>query len=167
LGAKEGDDEFDIFVRAQRDRLVGQAYLLVGDFHGAQDLTQRVLERAWRHWRKVRLYERPDAWARRVLFNMVLNERRRWGREEPLGDVDPMDPTISEDHLAVVEALRTLPPAQRKALVLHDAVGLTVAEIAAELGSPEGTVKSWLSRARIQVAKELRNDRIEESGGPR
>jgi len=33
-------------------------------------------------------YESPDAWTRRVLFNMALNERRRWGREQPIGRTD-------------------------------------------------------------------------------
>ncbi len=36
--------------------------------------------------------------------------------------------------------------------MLHDGLGLTVAEVAVELNIPEGTVRSWLSRARAVLA---------------
>jgi RNA polymerase sigma-70 factor (ECF subfamily) len=39
--------------------------------------------------------------------------------------------------------------------VLHDVLGLGVSEIAAELKTPEGTVRSRLSRARASLAREL------------
>ena len=45
-----------------------------------------------------------------------------------------------------------LPRQQREALVLHDGIGLSVAEVAIELGVPEGTVRSWLSRSRAMLA---------------
>ncbi len=74
----KNEEAFDNFVRSQRDRLVGQAYLLVGSIESAQDLAQRALEQTWRHWKRVVNYESPEAWTRRILFNMALNERRRW-----------------------------------------------------------------------------------------
>jgi RNA polymerase sigma-70 factor (ECF subfamily) len=156
VSSKEGDgDEFDAFFRAERDRLVAQAFLLVGESHAAQDLAQRTFERAWGHWNKIRRYEQPGAWARRVLFNMALNERRHWGREQPLGDKEPDAAEAPEEHLELVSALRLLPPDQRRAIVMHDALGFSVAEVAGELGVPEGTVKSWLSRGRSRLAQEL------------
>lgn len=39
--------------------------------------------------------------------------------------------------------------------MLHDVLGLGVSEIAAELKTPEGTVRSRLSRARASLAREL------------
>ncbi len=132
---------FDAFFRDERDRLVGQAYVLTGDLHLAHDLVQQAFERAWRHWAKVERYESPPAWIRRVLFNLALNERRRIGREVALGEHHDGG-TPDEEHLLVVEALRALPEPQRKALVLHHAVGLSVMEVAAELDVPVGTVKS-------------------------
>ena len=59
------------------------------------------------------------------------------------------------DRVALVRALRRLPERQRQALVLHHMAGLTVAEIAADAGVAEGTVKSWLSRGRQALAAEL------------
>jgi len=160
MGKTRSPEGFDRFFNAERDRLVAQAYLLVGDVHAAQDLAQRTLERAWRHWARVSGYDRPEAWARRVLFNLALNEHRRWGREQAWSDVGaPVVDGPSERHLALVQALRSLPPDQRKALVLHDGAGVPVAQVADEIGVPEGTVKSWLSRGRAKLANQLSDQR--------
>jgi DNA-directed RNA polymerase specialized sigma24 family protein len=58
-------------------------------------------------------------------------------------------------HLDVVEALHRLSQNQQRALVLHDVVGLSVVEIAAELNAPAGTIRSWLSRGRLALAADL------------
>jgi RNA polymerase sigma-70 factor (ECF subfamily) len=159
MGAKEDRNGFERFFRAERDRLVAQAYLLVGDLHGAQDLAQRTLERVWLHWAKVQGYDRPDAWARRVMFNLALNEHRRAAKERALPETGgPAVTGLSERHVALVQALRQLPSDQQKALVLHDGAGVPVAEVAAELGVPEGTVKSWLSRGRARLAESLADE---------
>jgi RNA polymerase sigma-70 factor, ECF subfamily len=47
---------------------------------------------------------------------------------------------------------------QRHALLLHHVVGLAVAEVAREMGAPEGTVKSWLSRGRQTLQCMLRKE---------
>src|SRR3954453_5375408 len=49
--------------------------------------------------------------------------------------------------VAVFTALAQLPLAQRKVLVMHHMLGLPIAEIAAELAVPVGTVKARLFRA--------------------
>jgi RNA polymerase sigma-70 factor (ECF subfamily) len=55
----------------------------------------------------------------------------------------------------LVGALRALPMAQRRALVLHYLLDRPVADIAAETGASVGTVKSWLSRGRANMAAAL------------
>jgi RNA polymerase sigma-70 factor (ECF subfamily) len=154
MSVERNEESFDAFFRTERARLVRQAYVLTGDLHGSQDLAQATLERVWRHWLEISDYERPAAWARRVLFNLALDQRKRSSREEPLGEHDQPS-REHEDHLALVEALRRLPTTQQRALVLHDGVGLSVVEVASELDAPVGTVKAWLSRGRARVAEEL------------
>ena len=61
-------------------------------------------------------------------------------------------PPPSETHVAVVEALRRLPEAQRRALVLHHIADLSVRDVAHEMGVPEGTIKARLSRGRAALA---------------
>ena len=55
----------------------------------------------------------------------------------------------------LMEALRALPVAQRKVVVLHHLLDLPVEQVAAELGVPVGTVKSRLARARGTLAARL------------
>ncbi len=162
------DDEasFDAFFRDANQRLLGQAYLLTADLARAQDLTQEAFERAWVHWRRVSRYERPEAWTRRVLHNLCVSEWRKQRRREERPPGTPLVVAApSEDHLLLLEVLRSLPLDHARALVLHDGAGLTVAEIAAELSVAEGTVKSWLSRARSRAAAVLGSAYQLEPGG--
>jgi RNA polymerase sigma-70 factor (ECF subfamily) len=74
-------------------------------------------------------------------------------------------PEPSVDNVALVAALRQIPEAQRRAIVLHHLAGLSVAEVAHEVGAPEGTVKAWLSRGRAALAALLADDHRPELDG--
>ena len=69
--------------------------------------------------------------------------------------------------MLLVEAMRTPPAAQRRALVLHYLLDHSIAEIAAETGASAGTVKSWLSRGRAGLAAILRTELPEGAGHAR
>jgi RNA polymerase sigma-70 factor (ECF subfamily) len=132
--------------------------VLLGDLGAAEDCAQEALLRTWQRWETVAAYERPDAWARRVVFNLALNDLRR-RRRHPVGEERPgherSSPGPDPDQVALARALRRLPRSQCEALVLHDGVGLSVGQVAVELDVPEGTVKSWLHRGRAAVALQL------------
>jgi RNA polymerase sigma-70 factor (ECF subfamily) len=49
------------------------------------------------------------------------------------------------------KALDTLPEKERMALILRDGEGLSTAEVAAILGSSEGTIRSQVSRGRLRL----------------
>jgi len=153
-----GTDEaqFDEFFRNSNRRLLGQAYLLTADMARAQDLTQDAFERAWLRWDTVSTYDDPEAWVRRILHNLCISEwRKRVPRSNSHRDVARVVLPPGEDHLVLLEALRSLSPDQAKALVLHDGLGCTAAEIAADMSVPEGTVRSWITRARSHAASAL------------
>jgi RNA polymerase sigma-70 factor (ECF subfamily) len=61
----------------------------------------------------------------------------------------------------VTAALRKLSEQHRRVLVLHEMVGMTIREIAAETGVAEGTVKSRLSRGREQLGVALGPDYLD------
>jgi RNA polymerase sigma-70 factor (ECF subfamily) len=148
---------FDEFYRAHHPGLVAMAYALVGDLPEAQDLVQEAFCRAWRRWDTIVGYDSPAAWVRRVAANLAssrwrhLRVARGHQRRERAVDVPGLEP----DHVALVAALRTLPDDQRRVLVLHHLVDLPVTEVAADLGVPVGTVKSWLHRGRAALAARL------------
>jgi RNA polymerase sigma-70 factor (sigma-E family) len=152
------DDAFDVFYRDTCRRLIQFAYGLTGDPIEAQDMVQEAYTRAWQRWRRLRGYDDAEAWLRLVVSRLVT-DRWRWlgvrrasasSERPPL----PAEPP-SEDTVLLVGALRNLPVSQRRALVLHYLLDRPVADIAAETGASVGTVKSWLSRGRSNMAAAL------------
>lgn len=152
-----GDEvEFERFFRAVEPSLRRAAYLLSGDREQAHDLVQETLVRAWEHWPKVSRHPHPDAWCRTVLRNLATSRWRRARLERGRADRRvAVAPGPSPDRVDVTDALRRLPRAQMRALVLHDVVGLTAQQVADEVGAPAGTVRAWLSRGREALAKQL------------
>jgi RNA polymerase sigma factor (sigma-70 family) len=155
--ADQGAEQaYDAFFRSAWGRLQGQAYVLTGSVELAQDLTQEAMLRSWTHWGRIASFEDPEGWTRRVLHNLCIQSWRssRSRRRTQVREVAPAT-GVPDDHLHLAAALRLLPGVQARALLLHDGLGMTVAETARELEAPEGTVKSWLSRARRTVAGSL------------
>ena len=61
---------------------------------------------------------------------------------------------------ALRHAMMRLPDLYRSALHLHYWMGLTVAEVGETLSVPEGTVKSYLHRARAKLHEILRKQGV-------
>jgi RNA polymerase sigma-70 factor (sigma-E family) len=163
-GSTTRDDEFGAFVVARRAALVRLATLLAaGDAHLAEDLVQTALTRLYVAWRRVEHEQGPEAYARRILVNAAIDERRRpWRRGETsraeLPEVAAPAGAV-EDVSAVRDALAALGPRMRAAVVLRHWLGYDVAECANLLGCSQGTVKSQtargLDRLRTLLSDEL------------
>ncbi|GAA1504964.1 SigE family RNA polymerase sigma factor [Nocardioides humi] len=138
------------FATARRDQLRRIAYGMCGDWHRADDLVQTALVRLYVAWPRVTRHGTEDAYARRILLNAAIDESRRAVRRElptdALPDVAASPGLDVEDRDSLVAALQTLPAQQRAVVLLRHWLGLSVAEVAAELGIAEGTVKSHTSR---------------------
>ena len=150
--------DFDEFYSSSAARLVRHGYALTGDLAEAQDIAQEAFARAWQRWSMVRECDSPEAWVRRVATNLAASRWRRIrvARAAAGHAADQHAPEVSTDTVALVSGLRTLPERQRTVLVLHYMCDLTVDQIAAELGCPPGSVKSWLSRGRTALAAAVR-----------
>lgn len=138
------------FVSARRGHYRRIAYALCGSWDRADDLVQQALIKLYVAWPRVRRDGREDAYVRRILVRTNIDESRRpWRRERATADLPETaawSPLGYEDRSELVEALQTLPPMQRKAVLLRHWLDLSVREAAAELGVSEGTVKSNTSR---------------------
>ncbi|MGC4877304.1 SigE family RNA polymerase sigma factor [Micromonospora sp. DT43] len=146
--------DFDGLYHAHFRSLTLQLAAYCGDLSQAQDLVQEAFCRAFARWSRVSRYDDPVAWVRRVAWNLATSRWRRlrtaqsWlhrQREEHMPGPGP-------DRVALTAALAQLPTTQRRAVVLHYLADLSVVQIAAQEGVPEGTVKSWLHRGRAALA---------------
>jgi RNA polymerase sigma-70 factor, ECF subfamily len=149
---------FDDFYRATSRRLLTYAYGMVGDAGTAQDIIQEAYIRAWRHWPRISRFEQPEAWVRLVVSRLATDWWRRVAvrrRYEAVHRPPDPQPPPSETTVLLIGALHRLPPRQRQAFCLHHLLDLTVGDIARDLGVAEGTVKSWLFRARAALAESL------------
>jgi RNA polymerase sigma-70 factor, ECF subfamily len=161
-----GNAEFEEFYGGAVGRLLGQLLPVTGDLHEAEEVVQEAFARAFIHWSRLRNYEVPEAWVRRVAMNLAAERARRLRRRARAilrAGAPPHVPQVSVEALALLEALRTLPIRQRQALVLHHLVGMPVEEVARTLSIPSGTVKSALARGRRALAVLL--DDLEEVPG--
>ena len=153
--ARRGDEEaFADLARAVGDRLMAIAYRILRDVDRAEDAVQQTLVTAWRELPTLRDDDRFDAWLRRILVHACYAEarhRRRWAANVRVLPVDgpagPDDVATVLDRDRLERGFRRLPPQQAAIFVLHHYVGLTLPEIADELGLPLGTVKSRLHYA--------------------
>ncbi len=157
-------DEFGELYEQSRERLAGQLYALTGDEHGAVDLVQEAFARTWAKWDRIATYNDPEAFVRRVAFNLAKNQWRRVKRTLlRASPPDRADATADPaEHQDLVAALLTLSIHEREAIVLHYLAGQSIDEIAKDLSVPTGTVKSWLARGRVHLAQRLSVEDPEE-----
>lgn len=139
---------------------------LMGPSVSVNDLVQETFVQAYRHLSRFRGEGHFCHWVLRIASNVARSNYRRtrrsifrlWERPEledavpsPIESVDEAYPTLR----AVHQALEQLSPPLREAVVLFELEGMSLAEIASELGVPLHTVASRLRRGRERLRKVL------------
>ncbi len=139
-------------------RLVGQLYAVCGDLTEAEEVVSEAFVRAAARPAAFARIDNPEAWLRTVAVNAARTRHRRRAiglRLHVAHEPQHRHPDLSTERLALVQALRGLPAAQREALALHYLADLSVQQVAETLGVPAGTVKARLSRGRAALAELL------------
>lgn len=134
-----------------------------GSEHTAEDITADVFTALVQN---VRGYEDRGLPLRAWLFRVATHRVGRWARRQRLrtfvglpADVPQGGASTSgEKGGGVLRHLLSLPPDFQSVLSLYHLEGLSVAEVARILGTPEGTVRSRLSRARDALRKRLESE---------
>jgi len=114
-----------------------------------------------------RVYEKIDQlrdgsailpWARRILVRRFLDQRR-WSLRRPQCSIEGIDVSATlgttPELVDLRHAVARLDRKDRALLVLHYWHGLSISECAKELGVPEGTAKSRVSRALGRLRERL------------
>ena len=167
--AQKGDlDAFNRLVLAYQDMVYNQAYRVIGEPDAAEDATQEAFISAYR---KIHTYRGGSfkAWLLRIVTNACYDELRRRKRRptSPLEPVDEFDEEIESPHWladtgeapeetalrtelseAIQRCLNDLSHDFRTVVILVDIQGMDYSEAADIMGTPLGTIKSRLARAR-------------------
>ncbi|MER6441202.1 SigE family RNA polymerase sigma factor [Streptomyces sp. NPDC001185] len=155
----EQDDRFQDFVRARWPQLVRTAYLLTGDVHHAEDLTQTALAKAFRSWRRISRADNPEAYVRRMLVSCNSDRFRKRRVAESLTAAVPETAGRDEgadrveERGSLLAGLAQLPARQRAVVVLRYWEDLSEAEVAEVLGCSTGTVKSQASKGLAKLRR--------------
>ena len=169
-------DEFERVALAHLDILHNTALRMTGNIQDAEDLVQETFLRAYRFFDRFKEGTNCKAWLFKIMKNNFINMLRKKAREpstfsfdriewaqgaesRPPSEVFP-DSDLSPDLDALVEdtvrrALESLSLEFKMAVILSDISGLSYKEIAEIMGTPIGTVRSRLSRARGVLQKRL------------
>ena len=163
---------FRVLVERHQDAVVGTVAKMLGNPAEAQDISQQVFLRLWRHAK----HYRPEAKFTTYLFtitrNLVFNESRRRRRRKEIssneyeasshtqieanpGRQPDAELLQSELRQAVDAAIAALPEIQRMAVVLRRYEQMPYEQMAIVLGLSVSAVKSLLFRARTSLRDSL------------
>lgn len=153
-----GDDEFEEFFRKELPSVVATVHRITGDGAGAEEIAQDAFVRALVRWRRLRHFDRPGAWVRRVAIRDAVRavQRNRRFTRASLKRL-PAEPAASSDD-ELLAAVHALPGQQRAAIVLYYLEDRPTTEVSDLLGCTEATVRSHLRRARRRLAEVLGSD---------
>ena len=157
VGAAEpaADTAFEGFFRRTYADTVRSLVATGLDPESAADCAQEAYVRAYARWWRIRRYDDPAAWVRRVATNRAIDLFRARGRqrdalpalaaEVPLASPAPAEPD------SITSYAELLPDQQRRVIELCYGQDLTAEQAAAEMGISAGAVRFHLSRARARL----------------
>ncbi|MGZ6340023.1 MAG: sigma-70 family RNA polymerase sigma factor [Candidatus Limnocylindrales bacterium] len=172
-GGRTGEaDAFAARLAAELPRLVRLAAQLLSDPDQAQDCAQETVVGAWRRRDQLRDPAALPAWLRRSLVNRIIDRARSHHQEldtEAI-EADWRDDAYFVEPERVLEraelrdeledALTRLPVIYRLPVVLHDALGWKVAEIATSMSTSLPAAKQRLRRGRMMLVSALAQDDV-------
>jgi len=172
---------FDALIKPHLDRLYRLSFRLAGNKAEAEDLFQDVLTKVFPRLDELIEIEEPGSWLCRVMYNYFIDNRRRYARqrlvsvsedrlpgksvEELPGNLDPVaDAERLDNIMRLQRAFSELSEDHRLVVLLHDSEGYKLTEIQGVTGTPVGTLKSRLHRARARLREILAADGTESAG---
>lgn len=165
LGGEQ--NAFQELIEQYRHRVVTFCRRLMGQHQDAEDVAQETFLRVCRHlhcWDENREFE---PWLLAIAGNRcrtALAARRRRPIPQPLPELPTDEHQRNLAHRQLAEevhwVLARMRPEYRRAFLLFHERQLEYTEIAAELGCPIGTVKTWVHRARRELIAHLQQREV-------
>jgi RNA polymerase sigma-70 factor (ECF subfamily) len=176
--AREGDTRaFDALILKYGDKLYGLVYNMTSHKEDTHDLLQEIFARAYQSLPKFRGNSTFYTWIYQIAVNLTLNflkkRKRRAGpslndpdspvqRDPALidtaNDADPEKQTnLKELQVKLNDAMQKLSEPHRMVVTMFDIQGMSHAEIAKVLNTSEGTIRSRLHYAHLQLQSALQD----------
>jgi len=161
-GCLAGDESaLRMFVDRFQNLVFGICLRMLGHRQDAEDVSQEVFLRAFRSLHQWDFVRPLQPWLLTIAANRCRTQlTTRIRKVQPLLPAElPANPDRNHSDLAeeIDRALAELREEYRLCFILYHANELPLGEISQIVGSPEGTIKTWLFRARRELAELLRS----------
>ncbi len=142
------------------DTIYRIAFSRLGNVHDSEDITQEVFIKYIKSDMTFEDEDHRRKWLIRVTVNAVnsLEKSACRKRTAPLEEADAITVEDSDDALSIRQAMEKLPEKYRLPIHLFYYEDMTIQQIAEITDSPEGTVKSLLSRGRSKLKELLKEE---------
>lgn len=172
LEGKEG--AWQMLVTTYSKNIFNIAYQFTGSYQEAEDMTQDIFLKLYNSLSKYDSQKNFNAWILTLAKNYLIDQYRKTKWEKKSRDdyedhlltsdkfMSPEDELVKEENKKIIwKVLNKLPSDIRMTIILRDIQGKKYDEIAEIMSLPVGTIKSRISRGRLQLAKIL-NDKKEK-----
>lgn len=165
---------FDILFSKYNNKLYASLLAFTKSQELAEDLTQKTFIRVWKKIETFRGDSSLFTWIYRIAINLAKNEfsskqAKNQGITDNIDDTYDLESFVSspESHAIEVESMQavmdfiaSLPTDLREAISLREFDGKSYEEIAQITGSPIGTVRSRIFRAREEILNFMKEEEI-------
>jgi RNA polymerase sigma-70 factor, ECF subfamily len=156
--ATMGVVNFEVFFHDQSESLFRRLCLITGNRAEAEEIMQDAFLKLWERWERVGSMSDPTAYLYRTALNLFRSRYRRaaLALRRSVGLVPSVDEfERSDTKSAVMQALKSLAPRQRAALVLTELLGFSSEDAGELLGVQPGTVRTLASQGRIALRRTM------------
>ena len=160
-GASSDGSSFEEFFERHHGDLFAALWLVTRDRHEAEEIMQDAYLRLWERWDRIAAMDVPEGYLYRTAMNVFRSRTRRASLVlRRMAHPSPPDDAIAavERREMLVQALATLTPRERAAVVLTDVLGYSSDEAGHWLGIKPVTVRVLASRGRGRMRQEVDDD---------
>ena len=146
-------------IEKNKDYLYRTAFLYSGDEEAALEIVQETVLKGFRSIKQLRNPELFRTWITRILINTSKDYYRHEIRYAQMPEEEAVYEEAgitAEERADLYEAIRRLPEKYRTAVILRYFDGLKQEEIAFVMGIPRGSVSAYLTRAKKELRKYLK-----------
>lgn len=170
--SKSGDIEaFELLIEQYQPMVYNLSYKMLGNYDDASDAAQDALIKIYKKINTFQEKSKFSTWIYRLTYNVCLDKlRQRKNISTQQLDEEIVDKELTPQFAVekneriqkIYDAINSLSPEYKAAIIMRDVNGHSYDEIAEILGCSIGTVKSRINRGRTRL-KEILSDYLEHN----